>query len=372
MTRRLCYSFLLYLYTQLGLLSATVDVYFGTGGGQAHGIYHAVLDVDKGKLSEATLVAAVQAPEFLAFHPDRTKLYAVAKLDGQPSVVAYAIAADGSLSLLNSEPIVSGGAAHISVHPSGRFLLTAQYGAGSVELFPLAVDGHVQASRQVLKHVGGSGVVAKRQNAPHPHWTGFSPDGRFAFVPDLGLDQIVIYKVQSDAASIQQVGHADSIPGGGPRHMRFSVDGQYIFLLNELSLTVSTFAYDAAAGTAKLLSSAPTLSDVVKAKENSNSGSEILVHPNGQFVYAANRGHDSVTAFKIEPASGQLQVVDVEPIRGAWPRSINIDSSGRWLLAAGAHSGTVTVLAVDPDTGELSYRSKSVIQVPNAICVLLN
>jgi len=354
------------------LPAANVDVYFGSSGGEAKGIYHATLDTEKGKLSAAKLAAEVKAPGFLAFHPDRTKLYAVARFDKQPSVVAYNIAEDGSLSLLNAEVIPDGGAAHISVHPSGKFLLTAQYGGGSVALFPVDKDGSLMPCKQVIEHEGGSGVVANRQEAPHPHWGGFSPDGRFAFVPDLGLDQIVIYQIQSDQTSIKQVGSVDSIPGGGPRHMKFSVDGQYIFLLNELSLSVSTFAYDPETGNAKLLTTTPTLSEAMKAKESFNSASEIIVHPNGQFVYAANRGHDSVTAFLVDPETGRLYVTDIEPIRGAWPRNINMDTSGRWLLAAGQHSNTVTVLEIDATTGALTYPRDSVITVPSSICILLN
>lgn len=354
------------------LRAKNVDVYFGTGGGDAKGIYHATLDVERGKLSESTLAAEVDAPGFLAFHPDRTRVYAVARTNAGPSVVAYAIGEGGSLALLNSEVIPDGGAAHLSVHPSGKFLLTAQYGGGSVALFPLDKEGRVLACKQTIEHEGGSRVVGNRQNAPHPHWVGFSPDGRFAFVPDLGLDQIVVYQIKSDKASMKQVGQIDSIPGGGPRHMKFSVDGKYIFLLNELSLSVSTFAYDADTGGAELLSTSPTLSEAMKAKESFNSASEIVVHPNGQFVYTGNRGHDTVTAFQIDPETGRLYVTDIEPIRGAFPRNINLDSSGRWLLAAGADSNTVAVFAIDPTTGALTYPRGHIITVPNAICVLLN
>jgi len=354
------------------LHAAQIVVYFGTGGGEAKGIYHATLNTEKGKLSAATLVAEVKAPGFLAFHPDRTKLYAIASIEGTPSVVAYQIGEKGLLTLLSSEVIPDGGGAHIRVHPTGHFLLTAQYGGGSVALFPLATDGTLKPCQQIVEHSGGSGVVAKRQEAPHPHYVGFSPDGRFAFVPDLGLDQVVVYQIQFDPVSIKQVGAIDAIPGGGPRHMKFSRDGQFIFLLNELSLSVSTFAYNSETAEATLRSTKPTLSDAVKAAESFNSASEILVHPNGQFVYAANRGHDSVTAFRINPETGHLDIVDVEPIRGAWPRNINIDASGRWLLAAGAHSNTVAVFEIDPATGQLTYQRNSVINVPNPICVLLN
>tara|TARA_B100001027_G_scaffold203282_1_gene164591 strand:- start:574 stop:1041 length:468 start_codon:yes stop_codon:yes gene_type:complete len=154
--------------------------------------------------------------------------------------------------------------------------------------------------------------------------------------------------------------------------MKFSVDGQYIFLLNELSLSVSTFAFDTETGNATLLSTTPTLSESMKTKESFNSSSEIVVHPNGEFVYAANRGHDSVTAFVADAETGRLYVTDIEPIRGAWPRNINLDSTGRWLLAAGAHSNTVTVLEVDTVSGALTYPRDRVTTVPNVICVLLN
>lgn len=363
---------LLFIVSATWTCAQVVDVYFGTGGGRAKGIYRATLDTATGKLSEPTLAAEVEAPGFLAFHPDRSKLYAVARSDAGPMVLAYSIGEGGGLTLLNSERIPDGEAAHLSVHPSGRFLLTAQYGGGSVALFPLDKDGRVEPCRQLIEHEGGSNVVRARQAKPHPHWTGFSADGRFAFVPDLGLDKIVIYQVQADQASIRSVGFAESVPGGGPRHMKFSIDGKYIFLLNELSLSLVTFAYDADAGRAAFVCETATLSAAMKAKENFNSASEVLVHPSGQFVYAANRGHDSVTAFQVDSETGHLYVADVEPIRGAWPRHINLDASGRWLLAAGAHSNTVSVFSIDPNTGALTYSKGAIQTVPNPICILLN
>ncbi|MDQ8195598.1 lactonase family protein [Coraliomargarita sp. SDUM461004] len=363
---------LLLTFTATFLSANTVDVYFGTGGGEAAGIYHSKLNTETGTLTAASLVAQVQSPEFLAFHPNRRHLYAVAQLQGKASVIAYALAPDGALTELQSQAIPDGAAAHISVHPSGRLLLTAQYGAGTVALFPINADGTLEPCKQVIQHQGGSGVAGKRQQSAHPHWTGFAPDGRFAFVPDLGLDQIIIYQVQLQPVSIHKIGYAQAPAGAGPRHMKFSVDGQFIFLLNELSLSVSTFDYQARTGQSERLSTTPSLSPELQAQEAINAGSEILVHPNGLYVYAANRGHDSVTSFRVSPDDGQLSVIDIEPIRGAWPRSINLDSSGRWLLAAGAHSNTVTVLEIDTATGMLSYSGKRIINVPNAICIVLN
>ena len=346
-----------------------IDVYFGTGGQGSKGIYAAVLDTQTGKLGEAGLVAEIGSPGFLALHPDGHSLYAVGT-DDEPVVAAYRIEQEGGLVLRNTTPIGDGGGAHISVHPSGAFLLTAQYGGGSVALFPIAPDGSVQPRAQLIEHSGGSGVVAARQDKPHPHWTGYSPDGRFAFVPDLGLDQVVIYRVNEEAPSIEYHGVAQTVPGGGPRHMRFSVDGRHIFLLNELTLSVTSFAYDAQTGTTEQLTTTPALSEAVKAKEAFNSSSEILAHPNGKFVYSANRGNDSVTVYRAEASTGLLEALEVEPVRGSWPRNINLDPTGKWLLAAGAHSNTVSVFAIDPENGELTFQTRGVITVPNPICIV--
>ena len=186
----------------------------------------------------------------------------------------------------------------------------------------------------MTEHEGGSKVVERRQQSPHPHWTGFSPDGKYALVPDLGLDQIVIYRVDSSKPAITPHGVGQSVPGGGPRHMRFSTNGKFIYLLNELTLSVTTFAWDAAKGTAKTLTTEPALSEQDKEVETFNSSAEILVHPNGRFVYSSNRGHDSVTVYRANAQSGKLKVVQVQPVRGAFPRNVNLTPDATWLLAA--------------------------------------
>lgn len=350
------------------LFANPIDVFFGTGGRDSKGIYHATFDAEKGKLSKAELAAEIKGPGFLAWHPDGTKLYAVAGIEGGPGVAGFHVK-DGTLEQFTTSLIGDGGAAHIAVHPSGKFLLTAQYGGGSTAFFPLDGDGKLGAS-VVHEHEGGSKVVDRRQDSPHPHWCGFSPDGKFAFVPDLGTDNIHIFKVDLDIPAMTAHGVAASVPGGGPRHMRFSVDGKFIYLLNELSLSVTTFAYDAAAGTAKSLTTTPALTDEAKAKEAFNSAAEILVHPNGKFVWSSNRGNDSITCYRANPDTGELTVTEVEPIRGAWPRNINIDPTSKWVLAAGANSNSVAVHKIDQETGELTYQTRSIINVPGPICIL--
>lgn len=344
-------------------------VYFGTGGPGAKGIYRSTFNETDGKLSPAELAAEVGSPGFLALHPDGTKLYAVANFPGGPGAIGYRIQAGGGLEVINASPTGDGGGAHIAVHPSGRFLLTAQYGAGSTALFPLDAAGRLDTA-VIHRHTGGSRVVKGRQDAPHAHWCGFSPDGRFALVPDLGMDGVVIYRVDLERPAIERHGFAASVPGGGPRHLRFSPDGKFIYLLNELSLSVTTYAWEPQSGTARLLATVPALSEEAKAKEAFNSAAEILVHPSGRFVYSSNRGHDSVTVYRADPATSALSVIQVQPVRGAFPRNINLAPGGGWLLAAGADSNTVSVHRVDPASGLLTYQTKGVINVPAPICIL--
>jgi 6-phosphogluconolactonase len=351
----------------------TIPVWLGTGkGNDSKGIYLAKLNVKTGKLSPSTLAAEAGGPGFLAMHPTKPVLYAVADLGQKPVVAAYAVATATSgplLKLLNAVEIGDGGASHVSVDSTGRILLTAQYGAGSVAVFSLNEDGSVRERTQLIKHQGGSKVVADRQNAPHAHWTGFSPDNRFAFVPDLGLDKVVIYRLDTTNASLEPHGHGIVPPGSGPRHMKFHNNGNFIFVLNELALTITVFAYDAQAGTMTPLETVPTVSEQQKAKEQFFSASEIRVHPTGKFIYSANRGHDTISVFAFDEGTGRLSFIEHEHVRGATPRNFNIDPSGKWLLAAGQDSHTLAAFAIDAANGEMTY-NRSVIHTPAPICVL--
>lgn len=353
-----------------------VDVWFGTTTsktGPSKGIYHAKFDTDKGRLTTPQLAAEIDSPGFLTLHPTLPILYSVGSVDGEASVVSFQIGDDSNATLtqLNAQPVGDGGAAHLAVDHKGTALITAQYGGGSTALFPLSADGSIQPRSQLEKHPAGSGVAGNRQEKAHAHWTGFSPDNRFAFVPDLGLDQVVIWNFENENGKPKLTNHGAGVcpPGSGPRHMKFSPDGDIVYVLNELSLTVTVFQYDAAAGTMTAIQTIPTLSEAQKAKESFNSASEIRVHPTGKFVYAANRGHDSITVFSVDPETSKLTLVEQEPIRGGWPRNFNIDPSGKWLVAAGRDSHTASVFAIDPETGELQY-GRMMQTVPAPICVL--
>lgn len=351
-----------------------IDVWFGTStpkNGPSKGIYHGVFDTESGKLSGVKLAAEIANPGFVATHPSGKMLYAAASDKGKPSIVAYAIKGTGkSASLVkdSSVAIGDGGAAHVSVSRDGKCVLSAQYGAGSTACFTLDPKGSLVERSDLEKHPAGSGVVARRQDAAHAHWTGTSPDDRFAFVPDLGMDKVVIYKLDTETGQLQPHGQGDCPPGGGPRHMKFHPNGKTIYVLNELALSVTVFDYDAKAGTMTPVQTIETLPESVKAKEEFNSASEIRVHPSGRFVYSANRGNDTVTAFSVDADSGKLTLVEVEPIRGAWPRNFNLDPTGKWLLAAGKNTNSISIFRINQDTGELQF-TRNAVYVPQCICV---
>lgn len=350
-----------------------IDVWIGTSRAKpSEGIYHCLLDTGNGKLSDPRLVAEVDGPGFLAMHPDGTRLYAVATYQGVPSVVAYAIesrGAEAQLGYLNSVAIEDGGAAHVAVDATGSMLLTAQYGGGSVAAFSLNDDGTVEKRTVLIQHEGGSGVVEGRQDKPHAHWVGFSPDNRFAFVPDLGMDKVMIYEVNAAEATIDPSGFAEVPAGGGPRHMKFHTNGKWVYVLNELALSITVFDYDQETGRMTPKQIIETVPSAELAKEQFRSASEIRVHPSGRFVYSANRGHDTISVFTVDQDSGELTLLEIEPVRGATPRNFNLDPSGQWLLAAGQDSHTLASFKVDQQTGELTY-NRSIVTAPSAICVL--
>ncbi len=352
-------------------LAGELDVWVGTTtpkGGLSKGIYHARFNPDSGKLTQPELAAEVDSPGFLALNPNGMILYSTGTIGGEPSLVAFRI--DGqTLSLTNSQPIGDGGAAHLTTDRTGKVLMSAQYGGGSTAIYPLNDDGSIGPQSELIKHEGGSGVVSGRQDAPHAHWVGTSPDNRFVFVPDLGMDRVMIYRLDVEHADLTPHGFGQCPPGSGPRHMKFHPGGKFIYVLNELEVSVTAFVYDAERGAMTPIQTIPTVSEEAKAKEISVSASEIRVHPSGKFVYAANRGHDTVTAFRIDQATGKLALIECEPIRGGWPRNFSLDPSGKWLLAAGQDSNTIAVFAVDAETGELTY-TRTMVMVPTPICVL--
>ncbi|MEM9656918.1 MAG: lactonase family protein [Planctomycetota bacterium] len=358
------------------LVHAAADsstVWIGTTtprGGASKGIYGAAFDSETGAISQPWLAAEMESPGFVALHPNGRWLYSTGRRpDGEGDVAAFEISGNGEepaqLRFLNAQSTGDGGAAHLAVDKSGDWLFTAQYGGGSVALFPLDAEGRIGPRRQLVEHVG-AGPDARRQQSPHPHWVGVSPDNRFLMVPDLGIDKVVVYRFDAESGRIEPTGAGVCPPGGGPRHMKFHPNGRFVYVVNELQMSVTVFSWDAESGTLTPVQTISTLPDALQ--EVPNTSSEIRVHPNGRFVYAANRGHDSIAAFRVDEENGRLTFVEREAIRGSWPRNFNIDPSGKWLVAAGRDSATLAVFGIDQDAGNLRYTGKTV-GCPSPICV---
>jgi 6-phosphogluconolactonase len=371
------FSFILAVLLFASALSADeTHVWLGTGGGKlSKGIYVAKLDTATGKLTGPELAAEIGKPGFLTFHPTHDILYAVGTpLGGKPSVVAYKIDRSSkkiALKLIGSKEIGDGLSCHLSVDPTAKMLVTAQYGGGSVAAFRLNEDGSIAERTELIDHQGGSRAVGNRQNSSHAHYAGFSPDNQFVLVPDLGLDRIVIYQADLANAKLKPHGVGVAPAGGGPRHMKFHQNGKWIYVLNELALSVSVFDWDASAGKMTAKQTLQTISENDKSKLQFKSASEVRVHPSGNFLYTANRGHDTISVFAIDQSTGKLTKIEHEFIRGATPRNFNISPDGKWLLAAGQHSNTLASFAIDPSSGKLTY-NQSIINTPIPICVLFD
>lgn len=351
------------------LWGQNIDVWVGTA---KTGIYHATLNVEIGKLSAPTLASETIGAGFLAMHPNGQILYSSSR-ENEGSVTAFSIINNASskkpeLKKLQSIPTGDGGAACVAIDKKGKVLMSAQYGGGSTSTYRLNPDGNLLSRVANIEHGKGSGVNAKRQATAHPHWVGTSPDNQFLLVPDLGTDQIFQYQLNADTGGIVLKSKIPLPPGSGPRHMKFHPSGEYVFVLNELTLTINVFHYDQISGKFHGVQNIETLPLELKDR-HLNSAAEIRVHPTGKFVYSSNRGHDSISVFRFHPQKNQLEFVERESVRGAWPRNFNIDPSGKWLLAAGQHSNTLAVFEINQTTGELTY-ARQIVNLPAPICVL--
>ncbi len=335
--------------------------------GQQEGIYRAVLDNKTGSLTRPTLAAEIGTPEFLALHPNGKQLYAAVRLpNGKSGVAAYEISDDKqSLELLNTMPTGGGGACHLVVDRSGKCLFTAQYGDGTIAAFPLAADGKIKPHSALIRHTG-TGPDKSRQEGPHPHFVGTDPDNHYLFVPDLGSDKVVIYKLDPGQCSLTPHGTGQCPPGSGPRHLVFHPSGRFAYVVNELTLTVTAFRFDPAAGTLEEIQTIEGLPE--QDRKLPSTAAEIYIHPTGKYLYTSNRNDDTITTFQVDPQSGKLAFVEREPIRGSHPRSFNLDPSGNWLLAAGRDTNSIALFKIDQRTGRLVFND-NVVQAPSPICI---
>jgi 6-phosphogluconolactonase len=336
-------------------------VHFGTyTGPTSKGIYVSRLNPAAGALTEPVLAAETPNPSFLALSPTGSHLYAVNEIgdyEGKPAGSVSAFAIDrktGLLKLINRQSSRGGGPAHISTDRKGAHVLVANYGGGSVGVLQIALDGQLRPMSGFVQHTGSS-VNPARQKSPHAHSIDLDPSGQHAYVADLGLDKILIYRFDARAGTLtpSDPPFATVEPGSGPRHVAIHTSGRFVYVTNEIVLTVTGFARDAASGGLKAFQTISTLPDGVKAQAD-YSTAELTMHPSGRFLYGSNRGHDSITVYGVDQATGRLTFVQNEPTGGRTPRGFGIDPTGRWLLAGNQRSDSVVVFQIDQASGKLT------------------
>ena len=354
---------------------------------ESRGIYRCDFDLATGKLTlgdmpteEGTvadphmvgLAAETEQPSFVTLHPTLPVLYCANELSDYEGEESGAVSAfqiepgSGRLHLIGRQPSRGAAPCHVSVDPSGRCLFVANYRGGSVTCFLLEPDGRMREASSFFQHRGSS-IQPTRQTAPHAHSTNSDPGGRFVFAPDLGQDKIVVYRLDAQNACLTAgPDPVECTPGSGPRHMVFSADARLAYVINELSSAITVFRYDSARGALERLDEISTLPGEFAGE---NTCGEVALHPSGRFLYASNRGHDSIAVFAVDADTGNLSTSGHQSTLGEWPRHFCITPKGEFLLAANQYSDTITVFAIDAESGALRPRSEP-LGVPSPVCLL--
>ncbi len=351
---------------------AALPVFIGTGGGKAStakGIYQADFDPASGKLGGIVLAAEYTTPGFLARHPKLPVILAIGAPkspfpDGSGAVAAFAIGKDFSLGFLGEASAGGRGPCHLAIDATGNTVAVANYGDGRISTIRLDERGVPKEIVSVIANTG-SGPNAQRQEGPHAHGVYFDKANRHLFVPDLGLDKVLVYPF--DAASSKlgaPLPPLATAPGAGPRHLAFSPDEKQAYVINELDCTVLVAAHRNGALEPK--GSVPTLPPGFSGK---NTTAEVEVSADGRFVYASNRGHDSLAVFRRDADTGALAFVHHAPCGGKTPRHFKISPCGKWLLCGHQDSNSLSVLPRDPETGRLGAAVQT-LSTPSPICIL--
>jgi 6-phosphogluconolactonase len=359
--------------------SGPISVYFGTytsKDSKSRGIYRGTLDRTSGALIGVELAAETADPSYLALSVDGKTLYAVnelMELGGERSggVESFAIdPATRALTRKNQQPTGGGAPCHLALDRSGRALVVANYmgsaAGGNTASYPLQPDGSIGPRATLFQHEG-KGPDARRQEAPHAHATMLDPGGKRMFVCDLGTDRILAFTVSADGQlTLDETAGGRTTPGAGPRHIAFAPSGRFAYVNNELVSSVTVFAHDAGTGA---LTEVETLTTLPADYAGSKSTAQVLLTPDGRWLYVSNRGHDSLAIYGVDAQTGRLTVVGHQPTGGKTPRDFGIDPSGAFLLAANQGSDTVQVFRIDPASGRLAPVGTPVA-MPRPVCVL--
>jgi 6-phosphogluconolactonase len=376
-------DFFMYVGTYTGFKYVQHSKTHGRGESHSQGIYVSRFHAATGELSQPELAAEMVNPSFLVISPNHRFLYAVSEdplsvgppLDHSSYVSAFAIdAATGKLRPLNTVPASGTSTCYISIDKSGKYVMMANFGSGSVSVVRIREDGSLGELTGFIQDVGHS-VDPSIQMEPHPHSILVSPDNRYALVSDLGLDRVLIFRfdVETGKLSPPEPPFATVYPGGGPRHFAFDPAGKFGYQLSEMNGIVDVYAWDPAKGTLTGVQRAQT---VPHDFFGGNHSGEIEIHPNGKFLYESNRrtqsdsvrGPDTVGVFSIDAASGMLAPVEQSLTGGIMPRNFKIDPTGAYLLVANQLSNNVVLFKIDGTTGRLS-KTGTEIKVDTPVCL---
>jgi len=332
------------------------------------GIYAFEFDATTGKLAPKGLAAETSNPSWLVIHPNRKWAYAANESGKQSTISAFSVdAKSAKLTLLNKLPALGEDPCYLSFDKSGKYLFVANYTSGNVVVFPILPDGKLGEHTSLVKDAGTPGPNKERQEGPHAHWIESSPDNRFVFVADLGLDAILSYRFDATKGTLtpNDPPFAKVAPGVGPRHAIFSFSGKFVFVVSELNSTLTTFFYDQKKGSLK---EPQTVSTLPKDYLGRNDSAEIALHPSGRGLYASNRGHDSIAVFRIDDSKGTLTSVGTFPTDGKEPRHFALDPTGWFILAENQHSNSVVVFRINAPRGDLTQVSQTE-GVPSPVCL---
>ncbi len=348
--------------------------------GESKGIYAYHYDSASGQLTSLGLAAETVNPSFLTVDPSRRFLYAVNEVqdykgEAGGAVTAFAIdRKSGKLSRLNEAASRGADPCYIALDKTGKYILVANYTGGNVAVLPVLPNGRVGDASSVMKDAGALGPNRERQEAPHAHWIEVSARNRFAYVADLGLDRVLIYKFDAATGTLASGGSGPATedffsatlsPGTGPRHVAFSADGNSMYVLGELDSTVTVFANDAR----ETFRSVQKISALPAGFSGRNDAAEIAIHPSGKFLYTSNRGHDSIAVFSVEKSTGRLSLVGNVSTQGRAPRNFAIDPAGSHLLVANQDSDNIVVFSIDPATGGLKPTGQ-IAKVGSPVCLV--
>lgn len=335
------------------------------------GIYVFTVD-SEGSLTLLQEVGGIRNPSWLTLAPSGRFLYAineVADWAGSPcgAATGFAIDSTGTLTRIGEQACGGTGPAGCAVSPSGRYLLVNNYRGGSFGVLPLGPDGELGEVTDVFTATG-SGPNPDRQREPHPHDVTFDPFGSFVFGCDLGTDKVWIWRLDEGTGRLVPTdpGYAQVASGSGPRHLVFHPSGRFVYVINELTSSITAFRYDASRAA---LTWTQTVSTLPPGFAGENTTAEIVAHPNGRFLYGSNRGDDSLAVFGIDQGTGHLDPIGWVSSRGATPRNFALDPSGELLLAANQDSDSIVAFRIDPATGQPDPTGR-VATAPRPVCLV--